>query len=107
QQKKEVKLPIHSSVKYLADRFAHFFEDKVSNTRTGFPEMIYPCDFHIPLTKCSFTVELQRIVMKSPSKGCSLDPLPTRMVKQVMGSLIPLMTTLINSSLTSVDVPKT
>ena len=113
QQKKEVKLPIHSSAKDLANRFAHFFEDKVSNIRAGFPDMNYPCDFHVPLPECSFTefssiseVELQRIVMKSPSKGCSLDPLPTRMVKQVMGPLLPLMTTLINSSLTSGDVPE-
>ena len=45
-------------------------------------------------------------VMKSPSRGFSLDPLPTRMVKQVMGPLFTLMTTLMNSSLTSGDVPE-
>ena len=62
--------------------------------------------------ECSFTDfspvtenELRSIVMKSPTKGCSLDPIPTRMVKQVMTSFIPLMTALINSSLASGDIP--
>ncbi|KAK2167823.1 hypothetical protein LSH36_23g00014 [Paralvinella palmiformis] len=55
KQEKEVKLPIHSSVKDLADRFAHFFEDKVSNIRAGFPDINYPYDFHVQLPKCSFT----------------------------------------------------
>ncbi|KAK2145442.1 hypothetical protein LSH36_681g01028 [Paralvinella palmiformis] len=69
--------------------------------------MNYPCDFHVPLPKCSFA-EFSYIseVKLQPSKGCSLDPLPTRMVKQVMGPLLPLMTTFINSSLTSGDVPE-
>ena len=107
QQKKEVKLPIHSSAKDLADRFSHFFEDKVSHIRVGVLDMDYSRDLHVPLPKCSFAIELQRIVMKSLSKGCSLDPLPTRMVKQIMDPLLPLMTTLINSSLTSGDVPET
>ena len=111
QRKKEIKLPVHSSAKYLADRFALFFEDKVPNIRDGFTDTNNPCDFHVLLPECSFTefspiseVELQRIVMKSPSKGCSLDPLHTRMVKQVINQLPPLITTLINSSLTSGNI---
>ncbi|KAK2143079.1 hypothetical protein LSH36_880g01008 [Paralvinella palmiformis] len=39
QQQKEVKLPFHSSANHLVDRFAHFFQDKVSNIRAGFPDM--------------------------------------------------------------------
>ena len=106
QRKKEIKLLIHSSAKDLTNRFTHFFEDKVSNIRDGFSDMNNPCDFHVPLPECSFT-ELSSIVMKSPSKGCSLDPFPTRMVKQLISPLLPVMTTLINLSLTLGDILKT
>ena len=85
---------------------------KVSMIHAGFHDTNQQCDFQIPHVECSFTDfspvtenELRSIVMKSPTKGCSLDPLPTRMVKHVMTSLIPLMTALINSSLASGDIP--
>ena len=49
--------------------------------------------------------ELEHIISKSPTKSCSLDPMPTWMVKGVLGSLTPLMTQLVNQSLLSGIVP--
>ena len=67
-------LPTHSSTKELADRFAKFFETKVSMIRAGFHDTNQQCDFQIPHVECSFTDfspvtenELRSIVMKSPT----------------------------------------
>jgi len=96
-------LPSHSLISLMISIHIH----------AGFPDMNYPCDFHVPLPKCSFMEfsyisedELVRIGMKSPSKGCSLGPFPTRMVKLDMDPLLPLITALINSCLASGDVPE-
>ena len=58
---------------------------------------------------CEFTPvneeELERILSKSPTKSCSLDPLPTWMLKQLTKPLLPLMTKIINMSLSTGQVP--
>ena len=40
-----------------------------------------------------------------PTKGCSLDPLPTDLVKEYADDLVPLKTSIINESLQSGIVP--
>ena len=39
--------------------------------------------------------------MKCPSKSCSLDPMPTWLVKQYLPVLTPILTKIVNSSLSS------
>ena len=43
--------------------------------------------------------------MKSPTKSCSLDPLPTHLLKDHLDLLVPAITKLINCSLSSGIVP--
>ena len=43
--------------------------------------------------------------MKSPSKSCELDPLPTNLLKQVLEYVLPLITAIINRSLVESKVP--
>ena len=40
-----------------------------------------------------------------PTKSCSLDPIPTNLTKQYLNDIIPLITRIINTSLTSGTVP--
>jgi len=40
--------------------------------------------------------EVQNIIIKSPSKCCSLDPVPTQFVKLCVGELIYIITAIVN-----------
>jgi len=50
--------------------------------------------FH-PVTEA----EVRRVIMESPSKSSSLDPIPTFLLKEVLNDLLPYITALINASL--------
>ena len=54
-----------------------------------------------PLTQLEpFTQdEVRNIIMESPSKSCELDPLPTKLLKQVLEYVLPLITAIIYRSL--------
>ena len=43
--------------------------------------------------------ETTRYIMKTPSKSCELDPIPTDLIKEVMHKLSPILMDLINTSL--------
>ena len=45
--------------------------------------------------------EIYKIIMKSRAKSCSLDPLPTWLLKNCIGTPLPTMTKIINRSLTT------
>ena len=44
--------------------------------------------------------------MKSPNKSCELDPIPTWLLKCCLTELLPLITTLVNKSLTTGSFPE-
>ena len=50
--------------------------------------------------------EIRKLILKSPNKSCSLDPLPTFLVKDCLDELLPSITAIINASLSSATVPK-
>ena len=53
------------------------------------------------------TEEEVRSVLKScPSKSCDLDPMPTWLVKSCDDMLVPLLTKIVNSILSTSDMPK-
>ena len=49
--------------------------------------------------------EVRDIIIKSPSKSCELDPLPTYLLKEVPEYLLPLILAIINKSLVVSKVP--
>ena len=51
-------------------------------------------------------VEIDKIIKQSPSKSCDLDPLPTSLLKENMSSILPLITEIVNDSLSSGHVPE-
>ena len=43
--------------------------------------------------------EVQKIVMNLATKNCELEPFPTTILKEVLPTLLPLVTTIMNTSL--------
>ena len=112
-QRSEMKLPEHASTEELANRFAVFFTDKVCKIREELPDLSrHQLNLPTPALTCSLNVfsavtesEVRKIISKSPTKSCSLDPAPTWMVKDSVDELIPMVTILVNLSLQSANVP--
>ena len=109
---KSVKLPTHSSAKILADKFGTFLEEKITKIQlelprgTNLPNVAMPaCESRLDYFNPVTVDELRKIVTKAPPKSCSLDPMPSWMVKSVLDELIPLMTKITNKSLSSGNVP--
>ena len=48
---------------------------------------------------------IRKIILKAQSKSCELDPLPTHLLKDCLELLPPLITAIINGSLTESKVP--
>ena len=95
--------PSCSSPKELCDKFADFFSDKIVTIRhqldtlsiTDAPvfalidEAIFTCEL------CGFSPtsenELSGIVKKIAAKSCSLDPVPTSLLRYCIEDLLPII----------------
>ena len=103
-----------------AQRFSDHFTDKVRHIRQG---MCDRDDNHSSVTRAALSddvcfdgvplinfmpiteSDVERRVAVAPSKTCELDPIPTWLLKQCSSELVPLITTIINASLTKSVVP--
>ncbi|GFS02075.1 reverse transcriptase-like protein [Elysia marginata] len=102
---------------YLSDRFARYFSDKISKLRQELDH-----DAEDPSTETAESVpkfsgdifrnfkeiteqEVKNILTASPSKTCSLDPIPTKLLKTCLDSTVPEITNIFNQSLSTGVVP--
>ena len=103
--KEENPLPEATSDSILAEEFASFFHDKIDNIRSRFsttapykPEE--RCD--VPLLN-KFTpisaIQLEKTITRMSSKTCALDIMPTARLKEVLGTIPPSLTNIVNKSL--------
>jgi hypothetical protein len=103
-------LPSHDSTSELAERFASYFTDKISAVRSNFDNnnVLQGSNSNsIAQLDCFQFVqqdELKKLIARSPSKSCALDPVPTWLVKSCP-ALVPLLCDIINSSISSGTVP--
>ena len=67
---------------------------------TGAPPPVL--DILAPTTEA----ELRKIIMSGNSKSCSLDPIPTQLLKSSLETLLPTLTNIVNASLSSATVPR-
>ena len=109
-EKKPPALPDHASPKVLADKFCDFFTMKIRAIRNGFPEVQQADTFsHVIPELSEFTPatndEISRIITKSPTKSCELDTIPTWLLKACLPALLPCITMLVNSSITTGHIP--
>ena len=114
KRKSEPKLPSFTSAEDLSNRFANYFSDKITNIRTVRLEKQKQDDYDyeppsvntpdlIRLdTFCPVTVEeICKTIMCCPTTSCVLDPLPTQLLKTNVDILSPVITRIVNLSLTT------
>ena len=113
--KSETQYPSHSSLQNLANAFADYFSNKITQIRS---------DLHV--LRQTFSVDTQeehgfaaglsvftpatedeigKIIRLSPSKSCSLDSFPTQLVKKHHELLTPTLTQIVNLSLSTSIMP--
>ena len=113
-------MPSFVSPGALAQRFSDHFTDKVRHIRQGICDhddnhsstmraalSDDVCFDGVPLINFMPITEsdVERLVAIAPCKTCELDPIPTWLPKQCSSELVPLITTIINASLTKSVVP--
>jgi hypothetical protein len=110
------QLPSNESPEELLEKFSDFFKSKISKIRLSldsspvdmsvFPVIpeFYPSS-HLTSFQPISEQEVIKLIKASPSKSCSLDPLPTFMLKEHTDLLAPAITSIINMSLSSAKVP--
>ena len=54
---------------------------------------------------CLLEDDVRKLLQMAPTKSCGLDPIPTSVLKQCSNELVPVITRIINSSLTKADGP--
>ena len=99
-------LPNCKDDRILANRFACFFEDKIENIRKNF--IIHNHSDETPKTtphlrdlNPASCEEVREVILSSPIKTCDLDPIPTWLLKKCIDQLLPIITAIINSSMSS------
>ena len=107
----EVKLPSYDTVEEVLEKFGNFFTSKITKIREDLDSQPLPTKPIIPLgafSTASLTSfkpvsseDIIKLVKKAPTKSCSLDPIPTWLLKEVLPTLAPVISTCVNLSLKS------
>ena len=111
-KKTDLPLPMHDSSAQLAEKLGAFFMDKIARIRSTLdakrPGAAQPAqhlggvpilDTFVPAT----VSEVTKVIKAAPS--CCLDPLPTWLSKDCLSLLAPVITSIVNQSLSSGEMP--
>ena len=105
---KENPLPQCQSEEKLANEFTNFFMNKIETIRNNLDK--YPLYAPCSPTEYSFTtfsaVEeefVAKLIINSKPASCSLDPIPTQVLKDNLDVMVPVITKMVNSSLVDGD----
>jgi len=110
----ERSLPSHDSEEELAERFADYFEQKINTIRSDIDSCDPPSLSVTSVEKCSssFTQfeelgegDVRKIILDSPTKSCLLDAFPTWLLKRCIDSLLLIITSMVNMSLSTGTIP--
>jgi len=99
----------------LSEQFALYFSDKISNLRSSItsdsnstPHLPRPTQSSVEFS--AFTPatieEINKVVQESPDKQCNLDPIPTSLLKKCIHVLAPIITLIVNLSLSTAMFPQ-
>ena len=111
-------LPFNIAVAEQPEALSNFFVEKVCRIQRGFPsdddqdKRVQAGDsvtLDQPLSSFEITTEdeIRKLILASKFKSCSLDVIPTFLIKECMNELAPIITALLNSSLQASYVPPT
>ena len=110
-------LPFYDSAALLSSQFSNYFVDKIKNIRNKLDNSpVLPLDkFHDNLSEGVTMLEVLRpvsqdellkVITRSPNKSSRLDPIPTWFLKEKIVHLLPTLTDIVNTSLSSGIFPK-
>ena len=104
-------LPAHECAETLSNDFAMFFQEKVNRIYSGLKEGqsgIVKSDVYEGSVTCRLSnydlvseEDVNKLICKTASKSCVLDPLPTWLLKSNSDVFVPIITKVINLSLSS------
>ncbi|XP_052788755.1 uncharacterized protein LOC128223518 [Mya arenaria] len=102
--KSENPMPSAVNDTTLAEQFADFFMDKIATIRNALND--YQCFEPIPKDTLCFNsfqelsqTDVKRIISELNTKSCSIDILPTHILKSFLNELLPCITRIVNLSL--------
>ena len=109
-------MPESTSDETLANDFARFFKEKIERIVEKFPTDKCPSAADTTTIKTTDTIftdfkavsteDIKRYIRQAPNKYCpQVDPLPTELIKANIDILGPILTTIVNKSITSGIVP--
>ena len=118
-KKKVSKYPEHTSPKELSDQMSKFFVNKIKKIRSELEQLRESSNIqdeeeetllpdkshHLTIFEETNTEEITKIIQSSASKSCTLDPIPTSLLKDCLEVLAPIITKIINTSLATATVP--
>ena len=113
-RKDDCSLPDHDSSLKLAKDFGLFYRNKVETICSNLSEAPVGVRRPIPAGIVTDALdslrpvsvdEVMSIILKSPTKSCNLDPIPTRLLKQCLPVVVPAITSIINTTFESGTVP--
>lgn len=125
---KDLSLPVYDSAYDLATRFNQFFVKKIVDIRSDLVDIIDKLPKATPASpapltstsdvtpprrkppplhtfKPATTDEIKKIINCTKTTQCSLDPLPTKIVKECIDALLPVITKIVNLSLSQGIMP--
>ena len=109
----DTMLPSNISTESLPDKFNEFFVHKIEKIRCSFgpdrPVPTNPVEFSgTAFAEFQLVTEdfLKTVVQEMPKTSCDLDPTPTPVLYDCLDETIPVVTTIINKSLSSGIVPQ-
>ena len=101
-------LPTHTDAKQLANEFNQFYVNKIVKLRESIPsdESVYESDCFFSGTTLDFFApateeEVSKILKDHGIKTSAKDPLPATVLKQAIDEAVPLLTYLINLSMST------
>ncbi|XP_072022865.1 uncharacterized protein [Amphiura filiformis] len=112
--KSDTIFPSHTNKGDLAKRFADFFHQKINALRERLdssPVSMLLDDLSAPCTSTFSNFDhvseedLQKIIRSSSITSCQLDPLPTCTFKECIEPILPVLTCIVNKSLSSGKFP--
>jgi len=101
---------VTGSTSHCAYGFATFFTKKIDDIRSDTawlppPPVISQASSSLKSFRQVTEAEVRRIIMTSPTKSCSLDPVPTFLLRESIDLLLPYVTRMVNASLAQGRLP--
>ena len=112
-RKQEMPLPIHNNESDLANEFNNFFDEKIKHIRSKLDSTAssFSADTEtvVPNQLSHFEAltesEVKKLITSMPVKHCQLDPLPTWLLIECLDEFLPIITKIVNLSLTQGEMP--